>query len=62
MFFKGIKNKFRKAVYNRFVCYSKKIFYLICVTPQLDIFCDYFVKFLEKIVTNLFMNGHSRRK
>ena len=76
VFFKGIRNKFPKAVYNRFICCAKKIFYLSCVTPQLDIFCHYFVKFLEKkIVTNLFMDilggkkncyeslhGHSRRK
>ena len=48
MFFKGIQSKFREAVYNRFVCCAEKIFYLICVTPQLDIFCHYFVKFLEK--------------
>ena len=53
--FKGIKNKFPKAVSNRFVCCAKKIFYLICVTPQLDIFRHNFVKFLEKIVTNLFI-------
>ena len=48
MFFKGIKNKFTKAVYNRCVCCAKKIFYLICVTPQLDIFCHNFVKFFGK--------------
>ena len=55
MFFKGIKNKFTEAVCNRFVCCAKKIFYLICVTPQLDIFCHNFVKFLEKTITNLFI-------
>ena len=49
MFFKGIKNKFPKAVYNRFVCCAKKIFYLICATPQLDIFCHNCVNFLEKL-------------
>ena len=32
-----------------------KIFYLICVTPKLDIFCHNFVKFSETIVTNLFI-------
>ena len=47
VFFKGINSKFPEAVYNGFICCAKKIFYFICVTPQLDIFCHYFVKFLE---------------